>query len=60
MGKPVMLPLTKHQVEFLRLVMQDYIDVTTDSNIRRDAMLVKLKLDGLRSTSTASTKGNHD
>jgi hypothetical protein len=39
-----MLPLTPHQVEFLWLVMQDYIDVTADNNVRRDATNIQKSL----------------
>ena len=44
---------TPHQVEFLTLVMQDYIDVTQDTSIRRDARNIKAKLDKLRTPSTS-------
>ena len=46
------LPLTDKQIEFLRLVMQDYLDVTADSGIRRNAKAIMAKLDKISPTST--------
>lgn len=42
------LTLTPEQHEFLSIVMQDYIDVTTDAGIRRRAKQIRAKLERLR------------
>lgn len=39
---------TPHQVEFLALVMRDYLDVTKDAGVRRDARNIFAKLQKLR------------
>jgi hypothetical protein len=44
MAKRVMLPLTMHQAMFLWRVMQDYIDVTADKSVRRDATNIQRNL----------------
>lgn len=48
------MTLTAGQVEFLILVMQDYLDVTTDGGIRRRAREIKAKLDRLRRMNSES------
>lgn len=43
--RPVVLTLTPKQAEFLRLVMQDYLDVTKDSGVYRNAKAIFRKID---------------
>lgn len=42
------ITLTPHQVEFLRLTMQDFLDVSNDPGVRRDARNIMAKLNKLR------------
>ena len=39
------IKLTPRQLRFVRAVMDDYGDVTTDNSIRRDARAVRKKID---------------
>lgn len=41
----VFLPLTPGQIKFLRIVMQDYMDVSADVEVRKRARAIKKKLD---------------
>jgi hypothetical protein len=45
MNKSVLLRLTPAQAEFLRLVMQDYLDVTKDKGVYRNAKIIFRKID---------------
>lgn len=45
MNKSVLLRLTPGQAEFLRLCMQDYLDVTKDKGVYRNAKIIFRKID---------------
>lgn len=44
---PVALKLTARQARFIHAVMRDYIDVTDDASILRDARSVCIKIERL-------------
>ncbi len=45
MRREICVKLTPRLVEFVRLCMQDYADVSESASIRRDAILVVRRLD---------------